>query len=549
MATKLVADISKHDGTFNAKVMAAKVDAVLIRAGYRKHDTGKLETDEKFKFNIESALKQGMKVGVYWWTQAKSNAEAIAEAQYCVNLVKCYNLSFPIWLDLEFYDDEHNGRADHLTAANRTEYAVTFVEQCKKLGYSTGVYCNPDFWKNNLVSSKIDKYPRWIANYVKAVPMECDMWQYTSTADGATYGVSSKHIDLSHMYTDFTAGCKSKFEPVVAQPTPKPVETKPTETKLNTEVKWNGFVTAETLNARVWAGVDSKTVSFSPLKQNAKVGVCDTVKAANGDDWYYVKYKDKYCFVSAKYISKEVVSIGMITINCDSLNIRSGAGTSHPVKYEAKKGQTYQVKAVKTVSGSRWYQLTDGNYCSAHSQYTTFKDKNGKIDYLQRVSDFAPIVYDKIVEIGCKHKSGATTFEEIVSKKITTCNMSVCAVLQKAGLLQSGKKIGHTTKDGKSGSTKTTIEKALTGLSNLKSGSYTVAKTNCVYDKLDAKYKKSGVVYVQDSNLCLCAGGGYIYSTNEGTIQYKNGKYVKTKVDSGYPFTSKILYCIVPKTI
>ena len=76
------------------------------------------------------------------------------------------------------------------------------------------------------------------------------------------------------------------------------------DSKINKNIKWNGKVSASKLNVRTYAGTENKTVSFSPLKKGTSVGVCDTVKDSKGSDWYYIKYKDKYGFVSSKYISK-----------------------------------------------------------------------------------------------------------------------------------------------------------------------------------------------------------------------------------------------------
>lgn len=77
------------------------------------------------------------------------------------------------------------------------------------------------------------------------------------------------------------------------------------DTKLNETSKWTGYVTgAGSLNVRTWAGTENAAVSFSPLKDGTAVGVCDTVKASNGDNWYYILYNGKHGFVSAKYIGK-----------------------------------------------------------------------------------------------------------------------------------------------------------------------------------------------------------------------------------------------------
>jgi len=71
---------------------------------------------------------------------------------------------------------------------------------------------------------------------------------------------------------------------------------------LNETVKKKGVVTAKSLNVRTWAGTDNPTVSFSPIKSGAIVGICDTLKDSNGRNWYYIKYQEKHGFVCADYV-------------------------------------------------------------------------------------------------------------------------------------------------------------------------------------------------------------------------------------------------------
>ena len=73
---------------------------------------------------------------------------------------------------------------------------------------------------------------------------------------------------------------------------------------LNEDAKWTGYVTADELNVRTWAGTENATCSFSPLKYQTAVGVCDEIKAKDGSTWYYILYNGKHGFVSGKYISK-----------------------------------------------------------------------------------------------------------------------------------------------------------------------------------------------------------------------------------------------------
>jgi len=175
-----------------------------------------------------------------------------------------------------------------------------------------------------------------------------------------------------------------------------------------------------------------------------------------------------------------------------------------------------------------------------------FAQKKEHVNYLAQTAAGAKKVYAAVVDVGCRHAGGATTLAEIRKRRVTTCSSSVTAALKLGGLMKSGK-LGHTKADGHGGATKTTAKKTIYGLEYLIPGTYTIVKIGKKYADMDEKYKKAGIVYVQDSNICISAGDGYIYSTNEGHVQVKNGRYVRTRVKSGYPFTSKILFAIVPK--
>lgn len=70
--------------------------------------------------------------------------------------------------------------------------------------------------------------------------------------------------------------------------------------------KWVGKVTASELNVRTWAGTENAQIkSYPTLSKGNLVDVCDTVKAKDKSDWYYIRIDGKYFgFVSAKYIKK-----------------------------------------------------------------------------------------------------------------------------------------------------------------------------------------------------------------------------------------------------
>lgn len=81
-------------------------------------------------------------------------------------------------------------------------------------------------------------------------------------------------------------------------------------TTLNRTAKWTGVVTADSLNVRMWAGTENAQCSFSPLKEGTEIGVCDTVKDSAGDNWYYIKYGDKYGFVHSGWVKEKTAAGG-----------------------------------------------------------------------------------------------------------------------------------------------------------------------------------------------------------------------------------------------
>lgn len=492
---KLIIDVSKHQETIDfQKMKKAGCAAVIIRAGYRSALKGIVTTDERYTENIRKAEKAGLPVGIYWWTSAVSAKEAEAEAEACANLLQGHKASFPIWLDLEFYRSDRSGRADHLSAAARTAYALSFLERCKKLGYEAGVYCNPDFWRHDLQSEKLKHYPRWIAHYDKSAGMECDIWQYTSTAKGATYGVGSKYIDLNLMYTDFTAGEKTMFA------------------KDKT--------------------VPAKSATGNPYPEPALTVTSDAQAKAKGIK-SYISTGD-----GVRWFQYELKHLGY-DIGASGIDGQCGAKTTDAIGAAQKAlGLTVdKLGGAKTRAALKAAKKADH-----HSADTGKKVESNQ----QKLAKSSNTVYGGIAKVGCYHKSGATTYEEIIKRKITTCSSSVTAALKLAGLMKKGK-LGHTKPDGHGGKTKTKLEKAVYGLEYIDLSKFEVKKFFKKFGELPKEWQEAGIVYVQDSNICISADGGEIYSTNEGKIQMKGKRYVRTKVKSGYPVTHIINFALRPK--
>lgn len=195
---KVGIDVSKYQGDIDwEKVAAAGVEFVIIRAGYRGSVTGAIVKDPLFEQNIKGAEAAGLEVGVYFFTQAISEAEAVEEASAVITMVAPYKLKLPIYIDTEGAGG--NGRADGLDAETRTEVCDAFCRTCVNAGYNGGVYASRYWLYNNLFMDRLNKYEVWLAEYV-SVPKYTGyytMWQHSSK--GKIDGING-NVDLDIYY-------------------------------------------------------------------------------------------------------------------------------------------------------------------------------------------------------------------------------------------------------------------------------------------------------------------------------------------------------------
>lgn len=193
-------DVSKYQGNINwQQVKASGIEYVIIRCGYRGYVSGAVVLDPMFEANIRGATAAGLRVGVYFFSQAINEQEAVEEASACLKLVKGYNLSYPIYFDSEYSTSKRTGRADNLTKAERTAVAVAFCETVRNSGYKAGVYASENWFANQLSYATVSQYSIWNAHYgVSASGIACDMWQYTGS--GRVPGISTAvDMNLSYM--------------------------------------------------------------------------------------------------------------------------------------------------------------------------------------------------------------------------------------------------------------------------------------------------------------------------------------------------------------
>lgn len=192
-------DISKYQENVDwVKVAATDVEFAMIRTGIRGYGTGEIVLDATFDKNMKGATEAGLEVGVYFFSQAINEAEAIEEANFVLEKIKDYPVTYPIVLDVEEVSDSA-ARTANLTQEERTKCAVAFLETIRNAGYTPMIYGNLKSFFYMLDFEQVKDYERWFAFYDTKIyfPYDVSIWQYTDK--GRIDGINGD-VDLNIMF-------------------------------------------------------------------------------------------------------------------------------------------------------------------------------------------------------------------------------------------------------------------------------------------------------------------------------------------------------------
>ena len=181
-------DVSSYQGEIDwERVAASGVKFAMIRAGLRGYTKGGLMEDSMFRRNIEGALAAGLDVGVYFFSQAVSVAEAEEEADVLLELVEGYDLSYPLVYDWETVEDDA-ARTVGVGSDMVTDCARAFCERVAAAGYTPMVYFNLDQGYLSYHLDELTDFLFWLAEYrdCPSFYYHYDFLQYThqGTVDG-----------------------------------------------------------------------------------------------------------------------------------------------------------------------------------------------------------------------------------------------------------------------------------------------------------------------------------------------------------------------------
>jgi len=195
-------DVSAHQYDIDwTRVKAAGIDFAILRVGYRGYETGAICLDDYFEKNIKGALAAGIKVGVYFFSQAITPEEAVAEADFVLSKISGYNVTCPVVFDWEPFRYT-TSRTYGLDRDTLTQCAAAFCDRVKAAGYKPMVYFNNYLGYIRYDLRELTGYDFWYANY-SAMPSfyyDFDMWQYTST--GKVDGIAT-NVDMNISFINY----------------------------------------------------------------------------------------------------------------------------------------------------------------------------------------------------------------------------------------------------------------------------------------------------------------------------------------------------------
>ena len=200
-------DVSSYQGKPDWKKVAKTVKVAILRV----HQKNGIDTS--FEHNYKGCVDNGIMVGVYKYSYAKTVADAEKEADAVLNVLNKRHLNFPVFYDLEWSEQQKLGKSAI------TNITKAFLNKIEKAGYKTGIYCNTN-WYKNILDTKTLNYDYWLAAYPynddgtvqeRLKPSVGIGWQYSSK--GTVDGISGS-VDMDLFYTDYKLDDTNKNEAI-----------------------------------------------------------------------------------------------------------------------------------------------------------------------------------------------------------------------------------------------------------------------------------------------------------------------------------------------
>lgn len=196
-------DIDADCGTVDYEALKnAGVEFVMLRLGFRGYESGNLSLDESYFDALSSADAAGLKIGVYFESQAVSAEEAQQEAQFVLDNISQFHITYPVAFDLGYVTGEQS-RIDSIPKMQLTEITNAFCARVEEAGYKPIVYGNKYWLLRKIDLTQLGNYDIWLSQdgQIPDYPYTFSMWQYNQSA---TLSGMAKDARLTISFTDYS---------------------------------------------------------------------------------------------------------------------------------------------------------------------------------------------------------------------------------------------------------------------------------------------------------------------------------------------------------
>lgn len=298
-------DVARYQGTIDwAQVAASGIDFAMVRVGYRTNASREICADTNARYNMQEAQKNGIKVGVYFFSTAASKEEAVAEADWVADYISQYQITYPVAYDCEGFDQPDSAQYQ-LTNGERTDIAIAFLQQIYSRGYTPMFYASMGELSGSAKwdTARIESICKiWVSQYPQVPYPQTTkssytgthaMWQYTN--QGTVAGIV-KPVDVNVAYFGYEGTAEAQNE------------TAPEEAHADVEALMSFTDVEETVTAK-----DSTNLRNIPSQgQDSTVvytlqnGETVTRTGVSNSGWSRVSYNGQTLYAVSNYLTTDL---------------------------------------------------------------------------------------------------------------------------------------------------------------------------------------------------------------------------------------------------
>lgn len=298
-------DVARYQGTIDWQQVAdSGIDFAMIRVGYRTNASREICADTNARYNMQEAQKNGIKVGVYFFSTAASKEEAVAEANWVADYISQYQITYPVAYDCEGFDQPDSAQYQ-LSNAERTDIAIAYLEQIYSRGYTPMFYASMGELSGSAKwdTARIESICKiWVSQYPQVpYPQTANssytgthaMWQYTNK--GTVSGIS-KPVDVNVAYFGYEGTAEAQNE------------TAPEEAHADVEALMNFTDVEETVTAKDSTNLrnipsqgEDSTVVYT-LQNGENV----TRTGVSNSGWSRISYNGQTLYAVSNYLTTDL---------------------------------------------------------------------------------------------------------------------------------------------------------------------------------------------------------------------------------------------------